>query len=191
MPDKAAEWLAAYRQQTYELNKSKYERFLRRWNDNIEDFIDDVNSEIDTAKKIEIRLLKKFAENYLKTVKEGGRIPNDLPDDTPDGVREIHEKALDEQGEIWDEFKEDFVGIYNKYLEDVIDQAAKLGRNGDDDGSALLTRENNATGEDEDRMHSILQGESPPVPAAEKDEGDKDEGPGQNKDRAKGRDRDK
>jgi hypothetical protein len=171
MPDGAAEWLAACRQKTYERNKTKYERFLRRWNDNIDDFIEDVNSEIETAKKVEIRLLEKIAKDFLKTVKENGRIPGDLPPGTPDNIKDIHEDALAKQGELWDGFKEDFEGMYNKYLEDVIDQAAKLGRNGDDDGSGLLTREHNATGDDEERMHSILQGEFPPVPAAEKDAG--------------------
>ena len=38
MPSEAAAWLAAYRQKTHERNKVKYERFLRRWNDNIDDF---------------------------------------------------------------------------------------------------------------------------------------------------------
>ena len=178
MPDSAPEWLASFRRQTYDRNKTKYERFIRRWNDNIDEFIDDVNSEIATAKKVEVRLLEKFAKDFLKTVKENGRIPNDLPAGTPPSVRDIHEKSLDEQRSLWADFKEDFEGMSNKYLEDVLARAGTLERRGDADGAGLLMREHAATGDDEERMHAILQGESPPVPAvAQAAAGD--QGPGQ------------
>ena len=110
--------------------------------------------------------MEKAVNIFLEQVEKDGAVPDEVPKVAPGPLKEIHAKSLEEQNEIWENYKETFDGINNKYLEDVLVQAANLITNGDSEGADLLTREHAATKADENRMHKILQGQSPAVPEA-------------------------
>ena len=139
--------------------------------------MDDIQSEVDSARRQEVRALEKLAEEFTKSIEENGRIPEEISPIAQRFIGDIHEDALEKQKEIWENYKPDFEAAKERYLDELTDQIKRLGRTGDTDGAAYLNREWEATSEKPKRFHEILNGEFPPVPeeaAEEEEEEDKD-----------------
>ena len=73
----AEDWLTAQRQETADREKVAFERWKRRHEKNVEDFVDDIESEADTARRFN-RAAKDLVDAMTESIKKSGEIPAKL-----------------------------------------------------------------------------------------------------------------
>jgi hypothetical protein len=111
-----------------------------------------------------------MAEDFAKSIEDGGRIPEEIPGMAERLIGDRHEAALKKQNEILNDFKPDFEKALEGYLSAISGQVTRLTQVRDREGAGYLKRESEATSGDKERFRAILNGEFPPVPEGRNDE---------------------
>jgi len=107
--------------------------------------------------------LERWVEGFKTSVEESGRVPETIPQFARWWLGAIHSKAIEKQGELWDEYEPEFDAALSGYLEEVRSMSGRLGKAGKREEAAYLDREVRATSSDHERFHQILEGICPPV----------------------------
>lgn len=163
-PDTAEAWLIALRQKTSAAEQVGYKSFKRRWERNVEDFSEAIQSTADFTRGRRANPFEKIAKDFAGSIEKDGRIPEEIPRTVERLVGDLHEKALEKQNKIWEGYKPEFEEALEGYLSAISGQVKRLTQLGDRDGTGYLEREFKAASNDQERFRSILNGESPPVP---------------------------
>ncbi len=168
----AQDWLTDQRQRVAAHEKVAFQRWKRRHDKNVKDFVNDIKSEAETASRFS-KAAKDFVKSYTKTIEDGGVIPAKLGNERARRwVGSIHKKALEKQKKSWEDYESDFLDAQKRYLADLEAEIDRRRNVGDGKGAGYLSREKEAADENPYFLE-ILEGEFPPVPEEEAgDEGE-------------------
>ena len=166
-PAGAEDWLVKYRQIFRDSEKASHERWKRRHDKNIKDFVADMESETSTARRFS-REAEKLIDGITDNMTEKGEIPASL--NLPDwarwagrSVEKEHERALAKQQGIWEDYETDFEDAKGRYRAQINKEVRRRQAQGDREGAAYLGREE-AAAADKPYFLAILDGEFPEVP---------------------------
>ncbi len=166
-PAGAEDWLVKYRQIFRDGEKASHERWKRRHDKNIKDFVADMESETSTARRFS-REAEKLIDGITDNMTEKGEIPASL--NLPDwarwagrSVEKEHERALAKQQGIWEDYETDFEDAKGRYRAQINKEVRRRQAQGDREGAAYLGREE-AAAADKPYFLAILDGEFPEVP---------------------------
>jgi len=159
----AEDWLLTQRQEAADREKVAFVRWQRRHEKNVEDFVDDIKSEAETARRFN-RAARDLVDSMTKDIKKAGAIPATISNEMARRLlARVHEKALEREKKIWEEYEPDFQAAQARYLAEVEAEGKRRLSQGDRKGAALLGREHKAAAEKAYFM-MILSGEFPEVP---------------------------
>ena len=174
-PAGAEDWLVKYRQIFRDGEKVSHERWKRRHDKNIKDFVADMESETSTARRFS-REAEKLIDGITDSIKEKGEIPATL--NMPDwarwagrAVEKEHERALAKQQDIWEDYETDFEDAQSRYCAQINKEVRRRQAQGDREGATYLGREETAAA-DKPYFLAILNGEFPEVPDGLEDDED-------------------
>ena len=174
-PAGAEDWLVKYRQIFRDGEKVSHERWKRRHDKNIKDFVADMESETSTARRFS-REAEKLIDGITDSIKEKGEIPATL--NLPDwarwagrAVEKEHERALAKQQGIWEDYETDFEDAQSRYCAQINKEVRRRQAQGDREGATYLGREE-AAATDKPYFLAILNGEFPEVPDGLEDDED-------------------
>ena len=163
-PAGAEDWLVRLRQLFRDQEEVSHDRWKRRHDKNLGDFIDDMESSTGAARRFS-REAEKYIDGITEGMKEKGELPADL--DLPRWVRgdleKKHDKALAKQKELWGEYEIEFEDAQDRYRDQVGKEVRRRQAQGDREGAAYLAREKEAVAE-KAYFLAILRGEFPDVP---------------------------
>lgn len=170
-PADLGEWLVAQRKETIAREKFDYQRWKRRHDKIVKDFVNDIESEADTARRAN-RAIKDFVDNLTKEITKSGVVPESLGNSLAKRLLgDMHKKALSKQKKAWEDYSTDFEDAKRRYLEDIKEESTRRRAQGDRKSEEILGWEMTAAAED-DYFLQILAGEFPEVPEPEKDDDD-------------------
>ena len=163
-PTRAEDWLVKFRQLFRDQEEASHERWKRRHDKNLKDFIDDMESETSSARRFS-REAERFIDGITDGMKEKGELPAalDLPRWVRGDLEKEHEKALAKQNKIWAEYEADFESAQERYRAQVGKEVGRRQAQGDREGAAYLTSEVTAAAE-KAYFLAILGREFPEVP---------------------------
>ncbi len=168
------DWLVKYRQMYADREKIDYERWKRRQEKNVATFIDDVESESETARRFS-REARDFVDAFVKSVEESGVVPAEIGSDRIERfLGRVHKKALEKQERLWEEYQAEFLEAQERYLAEVTTEGKRRQAQGERKGAAYLAREIKAAAQ-KDYFLKILSGEFPEVPEEEGANADQDD----------------
>jgi serine/threonine protein kinase len=163
----AVDWLLAKRKQTAEEHKGDYERFRKRWDENVEEFAESVADRGRSWGRGRFGGGRGFLDEFAEGIKEADRVPEEIPGYAGRAIGDLHDKALREQERLWDGYEKKFQQALDEYLGELRSMAGRLQQAGRRDDAAYLGREVAATSAEHQRFHDILGGEFPAVPEEE------------------------
>lgn len=140
-----------------------YERFRRKHDKLISDWVRDATRDIERMRDLE-EGIKATILAKLADADETHEFPNDLPRLMPKTMRKEFVKAKEEIGENYVDYAEDFEEAKDDYAEALRKAGSTADAAGDVKLVNLLTRELTAHSDDSNRMHPILEGLAVPVP---------------------------
>jgi len=168
-PADIKEWLAALRQKIVIAEKSSYERYQQSHEKNFERFLDDLEKETETARRFS-KEAKDYVDSITKGIEEAGEIPLDLGSERARRfIGELHEKALEKQTKLWEDYQSEFQAAKTRYLDKLQSQLERRTQQRDKEAMSYLKRELRAVSDDR-YFREIISGGNPSVP-------DQDEAP--------------
>ena len=174
-PAGVEDWLVKLRQLFRDREEASHDRWKRRHDKNLKDFIDEMESETSSARRFS-REAERFIDGITDGMKEKGELPAalDLPRWVSGDLEKEHEKALDKQNQIWAEYEADFESAQERYRAQVGKEARRRQAQGDREGAAYLAREVTAAAE-KAYFLAILGREFPEVPEGLEEDPDDDD----------------
>jgi len=163
-PANAEDWLLTHRRETAAEHKEGYERFRKRWDGNVEEFVEAVGDRGNAWGRGRFGGMRGLVKDFTDGVEEAGRIPEEIPPYVERSLGDLHEQALKKQERLWDDYEATFQEALDGYLGELRSMAGALQQAGRRDDSAHLTREAAATSASHQRFHEILGGKFPAVP---------------------------
>lgn len=109
----------------------------------------------------ESNLEQDFAKNIiaeLNTADTEHKLPEKIPQFTPNTLRRSYRKTQENVAKIWEDYQEDFADAKLHYLGTLREQALKAQTNGNIKIAALIERELEASNNDDSRLRMILDG---------------------------------
>ena len=167
----AEDWLVTFREKFADREQIGFQRWQRRHEKNVEGFVDEVESETESARRFS-REAKDYVEGFTKSIEETGEVPPELGSDRVERwIGKIHEKALEKQKTIWEDYEPEFLEAQRRYLAEIETEIMLRKAQGDRDGTSYLGREHKAAAE-KPYFIEVLSGEFPEVPEGFGDEGE-------------------
>jgi len=162
-PSNAREWLITQQAETRAGHGDDHEMFRRKRDKNLKDFVGELEDRTAAGGRWAGELAR-WVESFKGTVEESDRIPETIPEFTRWWLEPIHNKAIEKQSNLWNDYEAEFNAALNGYLEKVRAMADRLRKTGKREEAAYLDREVEATSSDHERFHQILEGVCPLVP---------------------------
>lgn len=156
-------WLTALRQKIVIAEKSSYERYQKSHEKNLEGFLDDLEKETETARRFS-KEAKDYVDSITKEIEEAGEIPPDLGGEQARRfIGELHEKALEKQTKLWEDYQSEFQAAKTRYLDKLQSELERRIQQRDKEAMSYLKRELRAVSDDP-YFREIISGGNPSVP---------------------------
>ena len=152
-------------QKKAERNLIAYDKALLK---NIESFERDVKRMIRRLDRGERKYAESEAEAAFKKLEETGRLPDEMPEDTPWAIIESFREAINDQKKIDIKFAEQFARLRVTYVQGIDLKIKQLKKEGNHEHAKALSEEIRATQADLNRFIRILRNEDPDPEPEEK-----------------------
>lgn len=152
-----------------------YRKYRKERDEIIEDFLENTITAINNTERLAAPIKARLVEEVKKYLDEN-RLPETLPRLAPGNLQRDLEEAREELKELDEENKGEYQEAKESYLDELLDTANKLVKEGEEAKAKVMVLENTVTTKDNERFKSILRGDKVPLPEAppEKEE-EKDE----------------
>ncbi|MGJ8698195.1 MAG: protein kinase domain-containing protein [Verrucomicrobiaceae bacterium] len=135
-----------------------YQRFRRKYDDVISDFVRDATRRIKSDRDLNDSTPEELVATF-EGYDENHALPDRLPPAVPARIRKEFKEVQEEVYELWEDYKEDFADARIDYINLLRESGTKALRDGNKPLADALEREVTAVSADDKRLHVILDGQ--------------------------------